>query len=156
MKIDLNTSLLQPRCLSKCYCIKLESRYRLLLEYKNTFCLCRIWLLLISPPFHPLEKIIWQALCCSTSTEKLECARPSPQAFSTKHPGCTAMPWKKPLRKEKYDTTIILQMNIIFCAVSLHCCNGIFGSLNYWICSEASGLGDLTGSLRLDGGGAKG
>ena len=74
MKIDLNTSLLQPRCLSKCYCIKLESRYRLLLEYKNTFCHCRIWLFLISPPFHPLEKIIRQALCCSTSTEKLECA----------------------------------------------------------------------------------
>ena len=72
--IDLNTSLLQPLCLSKWYCIKQESRYRLLLENKNTFCHCIIWLFLISPPFHPLEKIITQALCCSTSTEKLECA----------------------------------------------------------------------------------
>ena len=72
--IDLNTSLLQPLCLSKWYCIKQESRYRSLLDAKNTFWLCRIWLFLTSPPFHPLEKIIWQALCCSTSTEKLEFA----------------------------------------------------------------------------------
>ena len=42
-------------------------------------------------------------------------------------------------------------MSIIFCAVTLHCCNDIFGSLNYWICSEASGLGDLTGSPGLEG-----
>ena len=151
MKIELNAYLLQPLAWVKCYCIKQASSYWSFLEAKNSLYL---WLFLTSPPFHPLEKIIRQPLCCSTSTEKLECARPSPQAFWTKHPGCTAMPWKKPSRKEKYDTKIILKMNIIFRAVTL---------LQWHIWQpklldmfRTSGLGDLTGSLRLEGGGVKG
>ena len=134
MKIELNAYLLQPLAWVKCYCIKQASSYWSFLEAKNSLYL---WLFLTSPPFNPLEKIIRQPLCCSTSTEKLECVRRSPQAFWTKHSGCTAMKRKNMIQKYVYKWASYF--------VQSHCCNDIFGSQNYWIYSEASGLGDLTG-----------